>query len=145
MVLEPLPLSKEPIAMPDTANQVELGRYIAVNLECFSCHSADFKKLDFMEPEKTLGFMGGGNVPLNLEGEVMLTSNITFDEATGIGNWNKERFTKAVRFGIMEGEDALRFPMRPYTHLTDYEAGAIYEYLKTISPIANDVKRSRLE
>ena len=141
VVLSPLPLPTDPIPMPDTANLVVFGKYLAINLECFTCHSADFKTINFMEPEKTPGFFGGGNQPLNLGGKVMPTSNITPHPEAGIGNWSKERFIKAVRFGIMEGEDALRYPMIPYTHLTDYEAESIFEYLKTVTPLNNPVQR----
>ena len=145
VVLSPLPHSTEKIPMPDTTNQVELGKYYAINFECFSCHSADFKTINFMEPSKTPGFLGGGNLMLTLEGEEILTSNITPHKEFGIGNWTKEQFIKAVKSGVMKDEEALRYPMIPYTQLTDYEAGAIYEYLMTVEPLANDIKRSGIE
>jgi hypothetical protein len=45
----------------------------------------------------------------------------------------------------MEGERALQYPMIPYTLLTDWEASAIYEYLRTIPDIENNVERSVYE
>ena len=142
---KPFDMPKEKIPMPDTTNQVELGRYLVYNLECYTCHSADFTKLDMMTPENSKGFMGGGNEPLDNEGNPMVTSNITPDRETGIGDWTKEQFVKAVRFGLMESEPALRVPMIPYTQLTDYEAEAIFAYIQTIDPIKNDLKRSMIE
>lgn len=144
-VIGPLPYPDREIPMPDTTDKVSFGKYLAINLECFTCHSADFKTINFMEPEKTPGFFGGGNKPLNLDGKIMPTSNITPHAETGIGEWSKERFVKAVRFGIMEGEDALRFPMMPYTHLTEYEAESIFEYLQTVTPINNPVERAQFD
>ena len=76
------------------------------------------------------------------EGRVMLTQNLPSDKETGIGNWAKADFINAVKYGIKKGENALRYPMVPYTQLTDEEAGAIYEYLQTIPPIKNKVERS---
>lgn len=140
---KPLPLPKEKINLPDTTNEVELGKYLAHNLDCFTCHSSDFKKMNIMEPEKSLGYFAGGNKPLNMEGQVMVTPNLTFDKETGIGNWSKEKFVKAVREGIVEGQNALRYPMYPYSMLTEYEAGSIYEFLKTVPQIKNKVERSK--
>lgn len=142
-VFKPLPFPESPIAMPDTANAVQWGRYLALNMECFSCHSADFKTNDFYIPEKSAGYFGGGNKPLNLEGKVVLTPNLTPDMETGIGNWTKDQFIRAVKSGQVESGEALRYPMNPYVRLSDAEVGAIYEYLQTIPPIKNKVERSK--
>jgi len=82
------------IEMPDTNNLVALGKYLVFNLECYSCHSADYKTNNLLEPEKSVGYMAGGNKPLNLEGKVVLTSNITPDNETGIRAWSEEKFLK---------------------------------------------------
>jgi len=141
-VFKPLPFPESPIQMPDTNNTIELGKYLALNLECFSCHSADFKSNDFQYPEKSVGYFGGGNKPLNLDGEVMLTPNLTPDKETGIGNWSKDQFIKAVKSGKVDGQESLRYPMNPYSRLSDDEVGAIYDYLRTIPPIKNKILRS---
>lgn len=142
VAFKPFPMPTAKIELPDSTNQLELGKYLAVNLECFSCHSADFKTNDFLNPSLSVGYFAGGNKPLNNEGLVMNTPNLTPDEETGIGNWSKSQFVKAVKYGQKEGETALQYPMQPYTQLSDYEAGAIYEYLKTIPAIQNKVERS---
>jgi len=139
---EPFPMPDAPIARPDTADQLALGKYLAHNLDCFSCHSADFKTNNFLIPEQSPGYFGGGNTLLNREGQVMLSSNLTPDPETGIGNWSEEAFIRAVKYGLKEGEPALQYPMIPYAALTDTEASAIYQYLKTIPPIENKVKRT---
>lgn len=142
LAFKPFPMPDQPIPMPDTTNTLELGKYLAHNLECFSCHSADFKTNDYLNPTMSPGYFAGGNQPLDLEGRVKLTSNLTPDKETGIGTWTLEQFTKAVKYGLKEGEPALSYPMQPYTQLTDYEVGAIYDYLMTIPPIQNEVERS---
>ncbi len=138
----PYEMPEGPIAMPDTSNSIELGEYLAHNLDCYSCHSADFTTINPLHPTQSPGYFGGGNKPLDLEGRVMLTSNLTPDKETGIGNWTKEKFVQSVKYGLKEGEPALSYPMLPYTQLTDYEAGAIYDYLMTIPVISNKVERS---
>lgn len=142
VAFKPFPMPDETIPMPDTTNSLELGKYLAHNLECFSCHSADFKSNNYLDPTQSVGYFGGGNQPLDLKGRVKPTSNLTPDKETGIGNWTKEQFVKAVKSGMKKGEPALSYPMLPYTQLTDYEVGAIYDYLMTIPPIQNGVKRA---
>ena len=79
-------MPKGKISMPDTANQVAWGKYLAHNLDCFSCHfPLILKRIIFLEPEKSEGYFAGGNKPLNLEGKVVLTPNLTPDPETGIG------------------------------------------------------------
>ena len=144
VAFKPLPMPTQPIPLPDTTNPVALGKYLVNNLSCFHCHSKDFKTNNMMEPEKSEGYLGGGNPTLDKQGNVILTQNLTPDEKTGIGEWTEDRFVKAVKFGISEDGHALRYPMVPYVQLTDYEAKSIYAYLRTVPPIVNNVPRSGL-
>lgn len=143
-VLKPFPYPTAVIPEPDTANAVTWGRYIALNqLECFACHSRDFAKNDYFNPEKSPGFFGGGNELQTGDGKKIYSLNITMDEETGIGKWTEEEFVKALRFGQVPGRQAsLRPPMSNYGNLTDQEAKAIYAYLKTIPKINNKVERN---
>lgn len=141
MVMKPFPMPENPIPMPDTTNQVEWGEYLAHNLDCFSCHSADFKSNNYLEPELSPGYFGGGNKTLNKQGQLILTSNLTPHKETGIGDYSEVQFIKAVKYGVMEGEPNLRYPMLPYSALSDQEVAAIYAYLQTIPPIENKVER----
>ncbi|PNQ73630.1 cytochrome c [Hanstruepera neustonica] len=145
VAFKPFPMPTAKIELPNSTNTVALGKYLAHNLDCFSCHSADFKTNDFLNPELSKGYFGGGNKPLDLEGRVMLTSNLTPDKETGIGNWTQNDFIRAVKYGLKDGEHALSYPMTPYTQLTDNEAAAIFDYLQTIPPIHNKVERSVYE
>ena len=142
MAFKPLPMPEHKIELPDTTDPIALGKYLAQNLDCYSCHSADFKTMNNLNPELSEGYFGGGNKLLNREGQVILTPNLTPDVETGIGSWSTEQFIKAVKYASKEGEDALRYPMIPYIYLTDDEAYAILQYLKTIPPIKNKVVRS---
>jgi mono/diheme cytochrome c family protein len=145
VAFKPFSMPENKIEMPDTSNQVELGKYLIYNLECYSCHSADFKTNDFQNPEKSKGYLGGGNQTLNTEGKIIVTQNLTPDMTTGIGEWPEEKFLKAVKFGIIANQPTLRFPMVPFVQLTDDEAKAIYAYLRTVPPIINNVPRSPYE
>lgn len=140
---QPFQYPKQTIPLPDTTNMVTWGKYISCyQLECFTCHSRDFAKNNYGQPEKSLGFFGGGNKMYTDEGKEIYTLNITMDDKTGIGSWSEEDFIKAVKTGqVPLGQPSLRYPMIPFTNLTDQEVKAIYAYLKTVPKIENQVVR----
>lgn len=138
-VMKPLPYPDKPIVAPPRTDRVAFGRYLSNALDCYACHSADFKKLDSMFPEKSAGFMGGGNLLIGVEGRRVLSANLTPDEGTGIGRWSEADFVRALRQGFRPDGRALRYPMLPKTELTDDEASAIYAYLRTVPKLRNQV------
>jgi mono/diheme cytochrome c family protein len=145
VAFKPLPMPEHKIEMPDTTNAVAFGKYLVFNLECFTCHSGDFKTLNSLEPEKSGGYLGGGNKTLNKQGKEILTQNLTPDNETGIGKWTEEQFVAAVKTGVVQNQPALRYPMVPFTELTDAEAKAIYAYLHTVPPFVHKVPRSSFD
>lgn len=141
--IKPMPFPHQPVPEPDTTNLVKWGEYVALyKAECYACHSKDFAKNDYTNPEKSAGFFGGGNKFDLPDGNTIHSLNITMDEETGIGKWSEEEFIKAVKYGQKpNGQHALRPPMKPYTGLSDNELKAVYAYLKTIPKINNKVER----
>ena len=141
----PFPLPEAEIPLPDTTDVLAYGKYLAHNFDCYACHSADFKSVNYLDPTQSKGYFGGGNPTLNEQGQVIASANLTPDKETGIGNMTREQFTQAVKYGIVDGEPALRYPMMPFTLLTDYEVSCIYDYLQTVPAISNDVARTFYE
>ncbi|MPR36981.1 c-type cytochrome [Salmonirosea aquatica] len=74
---------------------------------------------------------------------VSFAANLTPD-ATGIGSWSLTQFTKAMRQGKAKGLDKNRpllppMPWPNYTHMTDEDIKAVFTYLKSLKPVANNV------
>ena len=74
---------------------------------------------------------------------VSFAGNLTPDE-TGIGNWTKEQFKKALTEGKYKGLDGGRMllPTMPwvnYINMKDEDLSAIFAYLKSIKPVKNIV------
>jgi mono/diheme cytochrome c family protein len=142
VAFKPLPWPERPIARPDPGDAVAVGRYLVnAHAQCFPCHSADFAKVDDLHPERSAGYLGGGNAMPDLSGRKVLTANLTFDEETGIGKWSEDDFVRALRFGVRPDRSVLVYPMVPYPELTETEARAVYAYLRTVPPIRNAVPR----
>ena len=60
IAFKPLPYPTKTIPLPDTTETLALGRYLVHNLDCYTCHSADFKTMNMLNPELSEGYMGGG-------------------------------------------------------------------------------------
>ncbi len=140
-VFKPLPYPEAPIEAPSPSDGVTYGKYLATaKFDCYACHSADFKTLDLMNPERSQGYFGGGNVLYDKEMNVIHSSNLTMDKATGIGDWTEDEFIRTVRFGMKPDNTPLRYPMVPAPVITDEEVSAIWSYLQTIPVIENKVE-----
>lgn len=58
-VWKPLALPKAPQVAPPRTDKVAYGRYLMTDaLECFGCHSADFKTMNLDEPARPPGYFG---------------------------------------------------------------------------------------
>jgi mono/diheme cytochrome c family protein len=136
----PLPYPEKAIPDPDTTDLVAFGKYIATaKFECFSCHSYSFETMNVMEPEKSKGYFGGGNNMTDLEGNPVVSPNLTMDKETGIGNWTEEQFEVALRSGLKPDNSSYNYPMVPFTALTDREVSAVWAYLKSLPTINNPI------
>lgn len=141
-VFKPADYPTQPIPMPPAGDAVALGRYLVTGkLDCYGCHSPDFMTINSKEPEKTPGYLSGGNTLQDLEGNPVLSRNITLDKKTGIGNWTEAEFVRALKMGVRPDAPPMRFPMTPFAALTDDEAKAIWAYLQTVPIIENDVDK----
>ncbi len=145
VAFKPFEYPSAPIALPDTTNRVARGKYLVSNIGCYTCHSADFSKLDELHIEKTFGFFGGGNQLTDASGRQIMSPNLTPDMETGIGSWTEAQFVQTVKTGIRANHTPLRFPMERVTELSDYDLGNIYQYLRTVPPIHNAVARPVVE
>jgi len=136
-VMKPLPQPTGAVTAPPASDAVAYGRYLVTGrYVCYDCHSKDFKTNNPLEPEKSEGYMGGGNHLVNEQGQVVLSRNVTPDPETGIGDWTAAQFTNALKYG-MSPNGPLHEPMPKYSVLTDEETSAIFAYLQTIPKIKN--------
>jgi mono/diheme cytochrome c family protein len=141
VAFKPFPYPAHEIVAPAREDKVAYGRYLVNSrLLCFDCHSRDFATNDELHPEKSPGYLGGGNAMTDVGGKVVYTANLTPDPETGIGGWTGEQFRRALKDGIRPDNRPLRYPMVPYRPLTDEEADAIFAYLRSVPALRNEVK-----
>jgi len=122
---------KANVKRPSENDPVALGRYLVDNVGCYHCHSKSLKSLNSVNLEQTKGYLAGGATLKGEGGIEIAASNITPDKNTGIGNYTKEDFRRAVKEG-QSPTRKLKPPMEKFNHLSDIEVDAIYAYLMTV-------------
>jgi hypothetical protein len=73
---------------------------------------------------------------------VSFTANLTPDNETGTGTWTKQNFIDTIKNGRHLGAGRPLLPPMPaamYANYSNEDLGAIYDYLRTLKPIKNQV------
>ena len=137
--IKPTTYSAQVIETPASENVVEYGRYLVNGrYSCFECHSRSSAKINYEDPALSEGYLGGGS-NLMVFGNTfgIRSANISPHDQMGIGAWTVDDFRKAVTVGYRPDGKLLRAPMNRMK-LDSLEVEAIYAYLKTVPPVAND-------
>ena len=116
-----------PAAAARAQDTLTQGKYVAMAADCASCHTTPGGK----------PYAGGA--PLKSPLGTLYGPNITQDKNTGIGNWTKADFEKALRRGIRKDGSYL-YPAMPYDAYTKMSAAdldALWVYMQTIPAVAN--------
>lgn len=145
---------------------IELGDYIVTTSGCDDCHTPKvFTEHGpvFDTSRRLSGYPQGESLPpLDLETVapgnwyttekhlaawvgpwgISYASNLTPDNATGIGTMTEDMFIKCIREGKYMGVGRPLLPPMPwevYAKKTDADLKAIYAYLMSLKPITNQV------
>ncbi|SEO67148.1 Cytochrome c, mono-and diheme variants [Nitrosovibrio sp. Nv6] len=110
------------------------GAYLARAANCVGCHTA----------QGGPAYAGGRS--LSTPFGTFITTNITPDKATGIGDWNEEDFWKAMHEGKSRDGRPLypAFPYTEYTKVTREDSDAIFSHLQSLAPVAQRNPPSRI-
>ncbi|HEX8426071.1 cytochrome c [Hymenobacter sp.] len=134
-VMKPAPLPTQAIVEPPASDPVALGHYlVTARYLCYDCHSQSFQTNNELEPEKSKGYLGGGNEFISTDGSTITSRNLTMDSETGLGDWTAEEFTRTVKYGLSTRRP-VRAPMPRFSVMSDEEARAIFAYLQTVPKI----------
>lgn len=114
-----------PARGPASADVLERGRVLARLANCHACHTVRGG-----EP-----FAGGRAIPTAFG--TFYSPNITPDAATGIGGWTERDFWRALHVGTSRDRSLLypAFPYPSFTKITQDDAHALWEYLKTVKAV----------
>ena len=157
------PASPPPDAQK-TSSPVERGQYLVTIMSCNDCHTPFRMTPSGPEPDMTRLLSGhpaslkmppppalsaewawtGAATNTAFAGPwgVSYAANLTPDQQTGLGSWDEEMFTRAMRLGKHLGNSRPIQPPMPWQYIgkmTDEDISAMFAYLKSIPAISNEV------
>lgn len=106
--------------------QIERGKYLAQAGDCIACHTVPGTPVF------------SGNRPLPTPFGTLYAPNITPDLKTGIGTWSATEFYNMMHTGRSR-DGSLLYPAMPfasYTKVTREDSDAIFAYLRSVPPVA---------
>lgn len=145
IIMKTFPVEANLRKKPDSSNTVAYGKYLVTAAACFDCHTDVDDKAN---PLPGMDYAGGRTFPMPFG--ILKSTNITFDETTGIGKWTKEEFINRFKSNdpnvkppasVKANEFNTIMPWTMYAGMTEEDMGAIYEFLKTVKPVVNQVVR----
>lgn len=142
IIMRMIPKKGTPAAsIPNPANTLEHGKYLTNASGCAECHTP--VKDGQIIPDS---MFAGGRV-FDMPFGALTTPNIT-PHATGLGAWSKELFVNRFKQyqdsnyhspKLAMTDPNTIMPWMMYSTMKDSDLEAIYEYLKTVTPIENTV------
>jgi mono/diheme cytochrome c family protein len=145
LIINTIPVKAHLSKRPEKSDVVSYGKYIVTSAGCIECHTKVNKGQLIAGTE----FGGGREFPFP-DGSIVRSSNITPDQATGIGAWNSETFvyyfhsladSLTLNTKLSQGDFNSIMPWTMFGNMTDEDLTAVSEYLKTVKPIQNKVEK----
>lgn len=132
-----------PVPDPDPRDSVKYGEYLTRVGGCIECHTPHDDHGKLIEGR----LFSGGWTMIGPWGRVV-TPNLTPSSTSYLGRATREEFIG--RFHAFASMNATNAPPAPkgrntimpwlaLSHMTDHDLGAIYDYLRTLQPIENQV------
>jgi mono/diheme cytochrome c family protein len=119
---------------PPAPEQVARGAYLARAGDCMLCHT------------ERGGAPYAGGRPFQTPFGTVYASNLTPDAETGLGTWSAAHFRRALHEGRSR-DGRLLYPVFPYEHfsrITDADADALFDYLRSLPPVRKPDRQHRL-
>lgn len=127
-------IDDRPPATPPSADQVARGAYLARVGDCMLCHT-----------ERGGAPFAGGRA-IDTPFGTLYSSNLTPDADTGLGRWSAAQFRRALHEGRSRS-GRLLYPVFPYPHttrVTNADADALFDYLRSLPPLNKPNREHRL-
>jgi len=145
LIMRTIPAPPQFSKIPDRSNTIEYGKYLVNSASCTDCHTKQVKG----KPVEGMEYAGGFDFPFD-NGTVVRSANITPDEETGIGKWNRDQFIMKFKSfdrptetfpPVKVGDFNSWMPWQYYGGMTNEDLGCVYDYLRTLKPVSNKVEK----
>ncbi len=129
---------------PPESDRIRYGRYLVNAASCVDCHSRQEKG------QIVPGSEFGGGMEFRMPAGIVRTPNITPHMGNGIGSWTRSAFVQRFKMYLDSNYHSpvytaadLNSPMpwTMYAGMSESDLEAIYDYLRTLPVIDNEVVR----
>jgi mono/diheme cytochrome c family protein len=142
LILRTLPKEATLKPKPMETDTLAYGQYLTTIAACADCHTQQVKG----KPVEGMALAGGFKFPMASGGKAV-SSNITPDPETGIGNWTADQFVARFKHyadsnsthAVAQGQKNTPMPWSMYATMTESDLRAIFAYLRTVTPVKNSV------
>ncbi len=144
VIMHTIPEPAHPMSLPKPTD-ADYGAYLVNAAGCRECHTK-------MENGKAVGEPFAGGFEFHFPGgSVLRSANITPDQSTGIGAWDRDTFIRKFRqfadssyvptaVDWKAGDMQTVMPWTMYGGMSEQDLGAIYDYLHALKPVVNRVE-----
>jgi mono/diheme cytochrome c family protein len=118
--------------------QIARGKYLAEIGGCSHCHTPGY----LLGKPDMARQLGGSDVGFDVPDlGVFVGPNLTPDQDTGLGAWSRQQIVTAIRTGVRPDGRILVpvMPWRSFAALSDADAYAIADFLKSLPPVSHKV------
>ncbi len=146
LIMRTIPQPYEPKPRPEPLDTLAYGKYLSTIAGCQFCHTPTDDK---GQPLPGMAFAGGMEFKFPW-GAVVRSANITPEEDTGIGAWDKAYFVGRFKeyadsagshIAVEKNGDNTVMPWTMYAGMTEEDLGAIFSFLLTVQPVKNVVEK----
>lgn len=142
-IINTIPHEADFHSRPDKTDKLVYGAYLTNVAACMECHTPVKKG----QPIIDQAFSGGRE--FEMPGGILRSANLTPDDDTGIGTWTKEMFVDHFKSyenlenlqQVESGDFNTLMPWNMYAGMEKEDLGAIFDYLKSMEPIHNEVAK----
>ena len=119
------------------------GKYLVRGpAHCSNCHVGDLQEMVRADGGEELPMKGGLEFPIGPIA-VLYTANLTPDPETGIGRYSDGAVFRLLRHNVKPDGRASIAPLMPFARMADDDLVAIVSYLRSTTPVRNDVPPAR--
>ncbi|REE00118.1 c-type cytochrome [Marinoscillum furvescens] len=145
LIMKTIPKPADPQPLPDRSDVLAYGKYLTTIAACADCHTPQDKGA----PIEGMHLAGGFEFKLPGFG-VVRSANITPDTRYGIGSWTEDFFVQRFKqyadstyqpHQIAANEFQTVMPWLMYATMEEEDLKAIYQYLKSVDPVGQEVVR----